>query len=76
MLIYQCDKCGAEKKISGVVTNMYKRHGYEELSIKLPGDIKDVCKNCYHEILNAKNQADREDKKSKKARMLEILDMQ
>lgn len=71
-LIYQCDKCGSEHKASGVVHNLHKQHGYEQLAVPI-GGVVDVCENCYKEVVAARLQAERESRKTVRDRMSEIL---
>lgn len=75
MIIYRCDKCGHEHEVKGIVRNAYDSHGFQELSVPLPGDIRDVCKSCFNEIRNASIAAKREEKDSYRSRLLEKLGM-
>ena len=73
-LIYECDKCGATYRVSGIVNNLHKQHGYEQLAAPIAG-VVDVCKPCYEIIVSAKMQAEREKRTTVRERMFEILDI-
>lgn len=72
MLIYRCDKCGKEHKVSGIVRNAWKQHGYEQLSVSVPG-VTDVCATCFKEIQDVWWKADREEREAKQSRFLAML---
>ncbi len=72
MIIYRCDKCGAEHQHKGIVTNMHKQFGYEQLTAPING-ITDVCKDCFKQISKAYWEADKAERESKRSRMLAIL---
>lgn len=72
MLIYRCDKCGKEHKVSGIVKNAWKQHGYEQLAVAVPG-VTDVCAACFKEIQAAWRKSDKDQREQRQSRFLMML---
>jgi len=51
MIIYKCDRCGKEKKVTkGIVGNEFE-HGFETLAHSFrSNNVVDVCQKCFKEI--------------------------
>jgi hypothetical protein len=72
MIIYRCDKCGAEHQHKGIVSNMHKQFGYEQLSSPING-VTDVCKECFGQVVSAWHKAELNRAEEKKTRFLSFL---
>lgn len=72
MIIYRCDRCGAEHRHNGLVSNMQKQFGYEELSQPIDG-VKDVCAACYKQVVDAWFKAEIKRREEKQSRFLALL---
>ena len=85
---YTCDRCRHQETYrDGFVGNEFSHYGQNHrlkdkfkgrrqmhtLAVSLPGGVKDVCDNCFKEIVAAKSDAEREVKKTVTARWYEKL---